>query len=205
MSAVPVRRGPGASPPVEARGETRVVLSLLVGTAALGAVFGLAAALPDLGWWDAWTLAYFTGLRACRAGDGVRTFTNAAPYLAALLAGTSVATAVVKGRRAEGVGVLVLLALALLLVQALKFLFERNRPGLPPWVDAADQSFPSGHVANAAICVAAALRLGPPFGGPTLRRIATPLALTFVLAVGWSRLWLERHWLTDVAAGLLLG
>jgi membrane-associated phospholipid phosphatase len=57
-------------------------------------------------------------------------------------------------------------------------------------------AFPSSHAANA-FAVATVV-------GRRWRR-AGPLAFACASVVGWSRLYLDRHWASDVAAGALLG
>jgi undecaprenyl-diphosphatase len=89
------------------------------------------------------------------------------------------------------------------LVTALaKGFFHRGRP-FEPIVDVVGYSFPSGHaVAGAATAVALVLVLLPP--GPERRRWEiTAVGFAFVMA--FSRVYLRAHWLSDVAAGVLLG
>lgn len=98
------------------------------------------------------------------------------------------------------------------LAAVLKNLFERERPALvPPVVDAHDlyiatSSFPSGHAMMSAVVY---LTLGA-----LLARLAHDLrlkiyvlgvALTVVLMVGLSRIYLGVHWPSDVAAGWAVG
>jgi undecaprenyl-diphosphatase len=99
-----------------------------------------------------------------------------------------------------------------ILAAILKNLFERDRPALiPPAIDAHDlyvatSSFPSGHAMMAAVVY---LTLGA-----LLARLARDLrlkvyvlgvALTVVLLVGVSRIYLGVHWPSDVAAGWAIG
>jgi membrane-associated phospholipid phosphatase len=93
-------------------------------------------------------------------------------------------------------------SLAPLLSVLLKALIDRPRPpdGL---VHAAGASFPSGHATYAgATCLALVLLFTTP---GTRRRWWTALAGLGVLAMAWSRTYLQVHWLTDVIAGALLG
>ena len=83
-----------------------------------------------------------------------------------------------------------------------KGFFHRGRPPVS-LVETVGYSFPSGHaVAGAATAVALVLVLLPP--GPERRRWElAAVAFAFVMAL--SRVYLRAHWLSDVAAGVLLG
>ena len=83
---------------------------------------------------------------------------------------------------------------------ALKHAFRRARPRGPvSWWDihAPDQfSFPSGHTMNA-FAVATLVTVHVP--------VAAPLAFAVAASVGASRVVLELHYVSDVAAGATLG
>ena len=83
---------------------------------------------------------------------------------------------------------------------ALKHAFRRARPmGPVSWWDihAPDQfSFPSGHTMNA-FAVATLVTVHVP--------VAAPLAFAVAASVGASRVVLELHYVSDVAAGATLG
>ncbi|MEU2263015.1 phosphatase PAP2 family protein [Streptomyces sp. NPDC019645] len=91
--------------------------------------------------------------------------------------------------------------------QALKALVGRQRPVWAEPVDAAHYAaFPSGHAMTATVTCGLLLWLLARSGaGPVLRRAAALLAAVSVLGVGFTRLYLGVHWLTDVLAGWLLG
>jgi undecaprenyl-diphosphatase len=83
-----------------------------------------------------------------------------------------------------------------------KALVDRPRPpgGL---VHPSGASFPSGHAAYAgATCIALVLLFTAP--GPR-RRLWWTIAALGIAGMAWSRTYLQVHWLTDVAAGSLLG
>ncbi|MEU6947860.1 phosphatase PAP2 family protein [Streptomyces sp. NPDC046316] len=95
----------------------------------------------------------------------------------------------------------VYLAGNLLVVQGLKHLVDRPRPE-NPLVRVDHGSFPSGHVAGAALLVV----LVGVLLVPAARRRAWWLGgVVFTLAMMWSRTWLHAHWLTDTAAGAAAG
>jgi undecaprenyl-diphosphatase len=78
-----------------------------------------------------------------------------------------------------------------------------DRPRPPHTVKATDPSFPSSHAAYAAVL---ALTLFLVFTEPSRRRLLWLVPTAFVIAcMAWSRTYLQVHWLSDAAAGSLLG
>jgi membrane-associated phospholipid phosphatase len=109
-------------------------------------------------------------------------------------------------RLRAGVIVLATVGGASALCFAMKLLTARGRP--PAGIQVTpetDYSFPSGHVTGAVtITVMASVVVG--LGRSELvQRWLSGSALAVVAAVGFSRLYLGVHWLTDVVAALLLG
>ncbi|HCJ10774.1 MAG TPA: phosphatidylglycerophosphatase [Clostridiales bacterium] len=107
--------------------------------------------------------------------------------------------------------VLIALSGAWLLNSALKFVFQRARPGLPPLSEAAGYSFPSGHamvtlaffaVSSYVVAVTFSTARG---GRPTLPAVLAAAAAVVTLLVGLSRIYLGVHFPTDVAAGFAAG
>jgi len=97
-------------------------------------------------------------------------------------------------------------ALAMVLSQALvgpiKLLYGRPRPALP-LVETTGYSFPSGHaVVGAVMAIALVIVLVPP--GPRRRNLEM-LAAAFAVIMGFSRVYLRAHWLSDAVAGVSLG
>jgi membrane-associated phospholipid phosphatase len=137
----------------------------------------------------------------------VQRFSGLAPYYGAGLVILGMALAY--RRRADPsaiLGVLLMLAVGLAEMGLLKLLFPRTRP--PLFADTLrGESFPSGHTANMAMCVGAALHL---------IQLARPrrdgwwwatavVGLLVAVAVALSRVYLARHWATDVTASLAFG
>jgi undecaprenyl-diphosphatase len=165
-----------------------------------------ASLLGHLQWYDANVAGFFAALRGCDVSVGVATVSNAAAWVSPLF--LVVALGIAVRRRTPGRDVAwtaSMLAAGLLLAQALKVVLERGRPWVPAWASAGD-SFPSGHVMNAALFVGAALSLLPPrASGRDPARIAVGTGGTlFIWIVLFTRLYLGRHWLSDVTGSLLL-
>lgn len=69
-----------------------------------------------------------------------------------------------------------------------------------------DASFPSGHATgSAAFYLALALVISPTLRHRLARMSVVVAAATLAALVGWSRVVLGVHWVTDIAAGWLLG
>ena len=165
-----------------------------------------AALLGSLQWHDASVAAFFGTLRGCRVAGGVATISNVAAWVSPLFLVVALGVALRRRTRLTDVAWTVsILAAGLLLAQALKLVLERTRPWTPVW-DSVGDSFPSGHVMNAALFVGAALsllRASGPRRDPVRIAIGT-MGAAFIWTVLLTRLYLGRHWLTDVTGSLLL-
>jgi membrane-associated phospholipid phosphatase len=101
----------------------------------------------------------------------------------------------------KAVAFLLTWALSEYALSALKAFFHRGRPPVR-LVEISGYSFPSGHaVAGAALAVALVLAFFP--AGE--RRRWEWAAAGFAFVMGFSRVYLGAHWLSDVVAGVLLG
>jgi len=89
----------------------------------------------------------------------------------------------------------------------MKIAFRRDRPDLwPALVTEKTFSFPSGHATMSTLffgTCAAVVFHSTRRRGPRVAAVAAAAVLS--LAVGFSRIYLGAHWLTDVCAGMLLG
>ncbi|MEU9034137.1 phosphatase PAP2 family protein [Streptomyces sp. NPDC048352] len=87
-----------------------------------------------------------------------------------------------------------------------KHVVARARPHLPdPVAEAPGFSFPSGHAMTATTSCAVLLLALLPLVPRRLRPLAWVLAAVTVVGVGYTRVALGVHWVSDVAGGWLLG
>ncbi|GHH50031.1 phosphatase PAP2 family protein [Streptomyces candidus] len=131
--------------------------------------------------WDPWAM------RAVVAGVFVWLLRHGERVLALWLAGTSLVAACVQ--------------------QLLKFVVGRERPQWPDPVDSAHYAaFPSGHAMTAAVTFGLLLWLLRLYGaGRGTRAWLLTAGVVSVVGVGFTRVFLGVHWLTDVLAGWLMG
>jgi membrane-associated phospholipid phosphatase len=110
------------------------------------------------------------------------------------------------GRQREAAFLALSLTISVIAVHAAKLLFRRPRPDLPDMLVPmpADWSFPSAHTTQATTFFLAltliAIRLLPPFWATCTALVGLLLAV----GVGYSRVYLQVHYLSDVIAGMVL-
>jgi membrane-associated phospholipid phosphatase len=87
-----------------------------------------------------------------------------------------------------------------------KHAVHRARPLLSdPVAHASGLSFPSGHAQSSVVAVSVLLLVFLPLLRGPGRTAATVLAMTFVIAIGFARVTLGVHYVSDVLAGYVLG
>ncbi|MEV2241213.1 phosphatase PAP2 family protein [Micromonospora sp. NPDC049891] len=95
---------------------------------------------------------------------------------------------------------------ALILDPSLKTLVDRLRPEVDVPIGAyAGQSFPSGHALGSMVAYGALLLVFLPAMAPRWRRVAIALVGTIVFLIGFTRVALGVHFLSDVIGAWLLG
>ena len=93
-----------------------------------------------------------------------------------------------------------------LLNTAVKMAVHRTRPVVSqPFVREPGASFPSGHAQAAVVGFGVLLLLFLPAMGRVWRRAAVTVAVLMVLLIGFSRVALAAHFVSDVVAGFVLG
>jgi membrane-associated phospholipid phosphatase len=126
-----------------------------------------------------------------------------------LLAVTLVAVAILWRRRQRADAVFVAFAFlgAQVLSNGMKLGFRRDRPFFPdPLATESTFSFPSGHaLVSLAVYGAIALLLARRISSHARRALLLGGAALLVLAIGFSRLYLGVHFLSDVLAGFAAG
>jgi undecaprenyl-diphosphatase len=89
---------------------------------------------------------------------------------------------------------------------AVKAAVGRPRPDLDePVATALGKSFPSGHSMSSLICFGALLVVFLPFVPRAWRQATVAVTAVLVLAIGFSRMVLGVHFLSDVLGGFVLG
>lgn len=157
--------------------------------------------LRDLLW--PWGRAPTTGtLSAHAVSRGLGHVSGKLPSLIAM----SLASAALGARRGVRPALPMLAAMPLVLgtSEALKPAIRRPRPWTARLMGKTSRSFPSGHAARAAAMFGLAAHVARREGllSPT---VARSLAVALPLAVGASRIHVDRHWATDIIGGLGYG
>lgn len=186
----------------------RTVVGLVLAALAAWAFFALADAIPENGTMVRVDMAVATWLQVhgTERGETIFSWTS---QLGDTVAGVIVVGAVIvlslrrDWRRA--IALAVTCGAGPLLAAMLKLIFQRARPSFASeFVTGGSWSFPSGHAMNALIIYGAfAYWLSARF--PSRRLIIACSALSIVLLVGFSRLYLGVHYLSDVIAGYTAG
>ncbi|MEU4348921.1 phosphatase PAP2 family protein [Streptomyces sp. NPDC023838] len=98
-------------------------------------------------------------------------------------------------------------ALGTFVQQSMKAALGRERPSWPDPVDSASYAaFPSGHALTVTVTFGLLLWLSVARGArPAVRRAVAAVGALSVLGMGFTRIYLGVHWLSDVVGGWLIG
>ncbi|MEV7521200.1 phosphatase PAP2 family protein [Streptomyces sp. NPDC091371] len=128
------------------------------------------------------------------------------PWTMRALAAAACAVLWRRGDRERAVRVALAVVAASVVQQGVKALVGRERPVWPDPVDSAQYAaYPSGHAMTATVVCGLLLWLLPRTTSPSRAGAAWALAAVSVLGVGFTRIYLGVHWLSDVVGGWLLG
>ncbi|WP_457099342.1 phosphatase PAP2 family protein [Microbacterium sp. P5_E9] len=181
---------------MERRGLLVTAIAGIVAVVLLGIVILLLGngPLPVDTWWHDLMVAWRTDAGLVVA-EGLQLI--GAGFWSVVIVTAIVAGCVFAGRPWSAATVVVAVLVSQAITGALKFSFARPRPEDSLSTDAMT-AFPSGHTSMAAtLAVVLALLIRA--------RLATILAVVWIVAMAWSRTYLAAHWLSDVIAGAVLG
>jgi membrane-associated phospholipid phosphatase len=199
------------------RADRRLSLRLLLGLVAVGALglgFLLLALLVRANWDPLIDLdrSVAAGLHGFAVRHGwfvtlLRVLSNVFDPITFRVLTTLAAVLLLVRRRVRlGAWTLVTVWGAALLGLVLKILVDRTRPDLVDAVATAPgRSFPSGHALTSTVGCAVLLLLVMPLVRGRWRAVVVGVAVAIPLAVGFARIGLGVHFLSDVVAGELLG
>lgn len=179
------------------------------GVLALFALFGVLAeevVLDGRGWLDRAASIELREYATSDRTEAVRAITQlGSSWFAAIVCGSILLWLLWQRRFSTAIAIGGVFLIAKLLETGLKLTFERARPTVVPHLqDASGYSFPSGHTMTAVITygLLAAVLVGQLSG--RARWIPPIIAGLLVVLVGFSRVYLGVHYLTDVLAGTLV-
>ncbi len=128
------------------------------------------------------------------------------PWVLRLGAAAGVAILIVRGRRLLALWIAVTIVGAGVLGFLLKDLVRRARPDLTDAVAVAPgYSFPSGHALNSLVAAGVVMLLVAPVVSRSWRFVFWGAGFGLVVLVGFARVGLGVHYLSDVVAGWLVG
>lgn len=154
----------------------------------------------DAGSLDTQVHAWMGGHRSAALTAFFTRYTGLGQWIVLAAAALVVVAALTRSaRRREAAFLFIAMIVELVLNHALKTAFGHSRPpASEALVHAGGYAFPSGHaMASATFALALAVIAWP----ARWRVPAAILAATFALLMGFSRIYLGVHWLTDVLAG----
>jgi membrane-associated phospholipid phosphatase len=197
-------------PDLASRNSLQTWLALaLSGVLALFALFAILAeqvVLDGRNWLDRTISMELRQFATSDRTEAVRAVTElGSSWFAAIVCGGILLWLVWQRRFNTAVAIGGIFFAAKLLETGLKLTFERARPSVVPHLqDAGGYSFPSGHTMTAVITYGLLAAVLVSQLGGRARYVPPVIAAIIILAVGFSRVYLGVHYLTDVLAGTLV-
>lgn len=139
-------------------------------------------------------------------GDGIMVFVTALgdTLVTSLVAAVAVLWAFLTGNRRVALGILISMAAALVFVIGLKSSMHVTRP-IDIYAGVDSFSFPSGHTTFAATLYGILAYIAWRAYTAPVRSVVLGFLACLIVAIAFSRVYLQAHWPSDVAAGLLFG
>jgi membrane-associated phospholipid phosphatase len=183
-----------------------LALSSVLALFALFAILAEQVVLDGRNWLDRTISMELRQFATSDRTEAVRAVTElGSSWFAAIVCGGILLWLVWQRRFSTAVAIGGIFFVAKVLETGLKLTFERARPSVVPHLqDAGGYSFPSGHTMTAVITYGLLAAVLVSQLGGRARYVPPVIAAVIVLAVGFSRIYLGVHYLTDVLAGTLV-
>lgn len=110
----------------------------------------------------------------------------------------------IKSSKKQGILFASAIFLTGVLIKISKEIFQRARP-LNQIISETGFSFPSGHTTMAVVFFGLILYIVSKRKSKKIKKIDSLIALLIILLMGFTRIYLRVHWLTDVIGGFILG
>lgn len=111
-----------------------------------------------------------------------------------------------QSRKAIAVPISITVIFSAILNIVLKYIFARSRPDILRLINETGYSFPSGHAMNnMALYTMLILLIWKYLHNKALKITLTAICTTFVVLIGYSRIYLGVHYAGDILGGWLLG
>jgi membrane-associated phospholipid phosphatase len=190
---------------------THLTIGLAVMLVATFAFLGIAAQVGQQKWLNTFDQTFAVALHAHSSRRGFLVFESVTQLGSPVVLGIVLfAAAISLGLFRQWpllAGLIVAVLGGLVLDSSLKHLFRRVGPRLDnPWIAEAGWSFPSGHaIASVVVYGFVAYTLLPVLQRPSQRVLVVAGFVTIAIAIGFSRIYIGAHYLSDVLAGYVVG
>jgi membrane-associated phospholipid phosphatase len=183
-----------------------LALSSVLALFALFAILAEQVVLDGRNWLDRTISMELRQFATSDRTEAVRAVTElGSSWFAAIVCGGILLWLVWQRRFSTAVAIGGIFFVAKVMETGLKLTFERARPSVVPHLqDAGGYSFPSGHTMTAVITYGLLAAVLVSQLGGRARYVPPVIAAIIILAVGFSRVYLGVHYLTDVLAGTLV-